>query len=425
MMKKKFIFLAVVVLLFAFAGCSKKESASGAAAGPAVVEMWGWNAGEIEKLFAEYKRQTGAEATLSYSAVAQQEVFQKLQTVVSSGLDMPDVVPSEIGQRGTMMGLNIWEDLSKAPYNFDENIFFAYFKALCKNEQGELVALPWDISSAALAFKRDLAEKYLGTSDPKELEAMLPTWDAVIQKGIQLQADTGGKVFMFCSLTNIFQIASGQNPAPIIRNDRLDMTPARATIEMVARFRDNNIADNILGDTPAYNASFVDDVHIFYPCAGWTPEYQIMPNDPNGPTHMWGLMVPPEGCFSWGGTGHMVPKAAKNKLEGFKFISWLISKEGAIWEHNNLNYNMANVEAFQDPSIASATNSYFGDQKLGEILFGAIDTINVRPVSKYDVAIQDTFNLVIENMNSDRNLTAAQAIQLFETELRNKAPDVQ
>jgi multiple sugar transport system substrate-binding protein len=424
-MKKSVVFLSFFVLLIiSLAGCAKKETKE-AAGGPVTIEQWGWNAGEIEQIFAVYKAATGADVSMNYQAVQQQEVFQKLQTVVSAGLDLPDIVPSEIGQRGTMLGLDIWSDLEKAPFNFDANTFHKYFNALCRNERGELVCLPWDVTSSGLAYKRDLAEKYLGTSDPDELMKMLPTWDAFVQEGVKLQQKTDGKIFMFASLTNIYQIASGQNPQPIIQNNRLDMTPVKATLEVVARFRDNKTADNIVGDTPAYNASFVDDTHIFYPCAGWTPNYQIMPNDPNGPTHIWGLMVPPEGMFSWGGSGHLIPKNAKNGLEGFKFASWLISYEGSKWEAENLAFYMTNVELYKDPKYSVVINRFFGDQDLGVIFYGAIDTINVRPVSIYDVAIQDTFNLVIENLNSDRNLTAAKAAEIFETELRNKAPDVQ
>jgi multiple sugar transport system substrate-binding protein len=414
--------LLTALVLAALTGCGKKESVE---TGPVTIEMWGWNAGEIEKLMAAYKEHTGAEVVLNYSAVAQAEAFQKLQTIVSAGLDVPDVVPSEVSQRGTMIALDIWQDLEKAPFNFDVNSFYPYQQALCRNEAGALVALPLDTSSAALAYKRDLAEKYLGTSDPEELAQMMPTWNDFVERGNAVQRASENKVFMFASLTNIYQIGSGQNPAPIVKSDVLNMTPVNAIIQQIVRFRDNRTSDNITEGGPAYNASYVDDTHIFYPCAGWSPNYQIMPNDPNGPTHTWGLMVPPEGCFSWGGSAYLIPQKAKHGLEGFKFISWIISKEGAVWAHDNLDWNCSNVEAYKDPRLANATNAYFGDQNLGAILYGAIDTINVRPVSPYDVILQDTFNLVIENLNSDRSMTAEKAIALFETEFRNKAPDVQ
>ncbi|MDR2742495.1 MAG: extracellular solute-binding protein [Treponema sp.] len=412
-------FLFVSASVFAGGG-SQKEGA-----GPVTIEMWGWNAGQMEQIFAHYKEVTGATANLNYVAVSQQETFQKLQTVVSAGLDLPDIVPSEAGQRGTMVSLDMWEDVTKAPYNFDLNSIFAYLQPLCKNEKGEMVTVPFDITSAALAYKRDLAEKYLGVSDPAAVQALFPNRDAFVAKGKEVQVASGGKVFMLYGPSAIFQIASGQNPAPIVKNNKLDLAPVKAVIDEIVRFRDNGIADNIINDTPAWSASFVDDTHIFYPCASWTPEYQIMSNDPKGPTHPWGLIVPPGGAFSWGGTGFMIPKEAKHKLEAFKFVQWLLSKDAVMWMHEKYFYNLCNVEAAKDPVLANLTNPYFGDQNLGTVFYGAADTITPRPISQYDVIIQDTFNLVTEQLNSQKNLTAGEALKIFETEFRNKAPDIQ
>ena len=68
-------------------------------------------------------------------------------------------------------------DLSAEPYNFDESTIFDYFGPLCKDENGAFVCIPMDISTAGMAYKKDVAENYLGTSDRKELEAMLSDWE--------------------------------------------------------------------------------------------------------------------------------------------------------------------------------------------------------------------------------------------------------
>ena len=133
--------------------------------GTETITMWGWNAGDIEKIFNAYKEETGADVSLDYVTVQQEESFQKLQTTISAGLDLPDIVPSEVNQRGTMLSLDIWEDLSAAPYNFDKSQIFEYEIPLCSNEKGELCALPWDVSTAGLAYKRDLAKEYLAKAN--------------------------------------------------------------------------------------------------------------------------------------------------------------------------------------------------------------------------------------------------------------------
>jgi ABC-type glycerol-3-phosphate transport system substrate-binding protein len=121
----------------------------------------------------------------------------------------------------------------------------------------------------------------------------------------------------------------------------------------------------------------------------------------------------------------MIPKEAKHKLEAFKFVEWLLSKDAVMWMHEEYFYNRYNVEASKDPSLANLTNPYFGDQNLGTVFYGAADTITPRPISQYDVIIQDTFNLVTEQINSQKTLTASEALKIFETEFRNKVPGVQ
>lgn len=401
------------------------KTADGYGDGTGTITMWGWNAGDIEKIFDEYKKITGADVDLDYVTVQQAEAFQKLQTTVSAGLDLPDIVPSEVGQRGTFLDLGIWDNLEKEPYNLDKTQFFDYFIPLVSNADGEIVCLPWDISTAALAYKKPLAEKYLGTSDPAALQEMLPTWDAFAEKGKEVQSASNGEVFMFASLTNIYQIGYGQNSAPILTDDgKLNMDPVNATLELVEKFRDNKTADNIVESSPAYSASYADDLHIFYPCASWSPNYQIAPNDPEG-IDRWGLMLPPEGCFSWGGSGFLIPTDAKNKLAGFNFASWMTTKEGCVSQYETVGYFSANVEAYEDPEFVNMKVDQFGDQNLGEILFvDAMENIEVRPVTKYDVTINDVWTLVVEAMNSDASLDKDAAADMFKTEVGNKAPDL-
>lgn len=417
--------LATVIVVTAFSGCSSSKANSKSTKNVTVpITMWGWTAGDIQKIMTAYIKATGAKVKLNYVTVQQEECFQKLQTTISAGLDMPDIVPSEINQRGTMMELDIWEDLSKSPYNFDETSTFDYFMPLCKNSKGKLVCLPWDISTAGLAYKKSLAKQYLGTDDPTALEKMLPDWNTFQNVGTQVKQKSNGKIFMFASLASVRQIINGQNSSPIVSNHKLNMDCVKETLGKMISFRNSKIVDNIIESSPAYNASYADDVHIFYPCASWSPNYTIDPNDPKG-QDSWGLMIPPGGCFNWGGTGHMIPKKATHKMEAYQFISWLISKQGTVTQHQVVNYNCANKKAYDDPDYAKMTDKNFGDQNLGKVLFvEAMKSMHVRPVSEYDATIEDTWNLVTEAINNDSKVDLNGAAKMFQTEMQNKVSDL-
>ena len=78
--------------------------------------------------------------------------------------------------------LDIWEDITKEPYNFDTSQVMDYLIPLETSESGIYVG-PECPSVAGLAYKRELAKEFLGTDDPKELEKMLSDWDSFIEKG--------------------------------------------------------------------------------------------------------------------------------------------------------------------------------------------------------------------------------------------------
>ena len=403
------------------AGADKENKDSGE---PVMITMWGWNAGDIEKIFEAYKEKTGANVTLDYVTVQQEEAFQKLQTTISAGLELPDIVPSEVNQRGTMLSLDIWEDLSAEPYNFDTKQIFDYQIPLCSNEKGELCALPWDISTAGLAYKRDLAKEYLGTDDPDEISAMFSTWEEFLEKGVEVKEASGGKVFMFASLTNVKQIMDGQNPQPIVKDGTLDMTSVKETLSWMIKFRDAGIVDNILEASTAYSASYADKLHIFYPCAGWTPNYVIQPNDPDGKGN-WGLAIPPQGCFSWGGSAFMIPRDAKNKDAAYAFIQWMNTEEGTRTQRDVVNYNTSNTDAYKDPEFAALYDEWFGGQNIGELLFNtAMENIQVRPVSTYDATIMEVWSMVTEAVNSDSGIDFDGACKMFEDEVYTLAPEL-
>ena len=427
-MRKKSIVKVLSVLLSAlmivalFGGCSSQNtSASSGTATKGTITMWGWNQGDIQKLFTEFNK-TYPDLKLNYVAVQQADAFQKLQTTVSAGLTLPDIVPMEIHQRGTMIGLNIWENLDKAPYNYDRNADYSYTLPLVENLKGQVVAVPWDISSAALAFNRVVAKNYLGTDDPAQVQNMVGSWDALLSVCQQVKTKSNGAAFGFASLGDIQTIADGQNPTPIVKNGKLDLSSIQKTANLMAQFRDAGVADNISPSSTAYNASYATNKYLFYPCAAWTPQYTIATNDPNGKGN-WGLILPPGGCFSWGGTANGIPSKAKDKLQAWTFLKWaMMSEAGAEAQRNILQYNIAFKGFYNNPQNVTLTNVMFGDQDLGQIFFKtALQNLTPRPISPYDVIIQDTWSLVVTSMIGSKSFSATDAVNKFETEMKAQA----
>lgn len=391
------------------------------------VSMWGWDETAAKALIVEFNKKY-PNVQVDYVPVAGGDFLKKIQTSFAAGMDLPDIGWQERNQRGALYELDIWEDLTKAPYNFDKSVVFDFSIPQVTNSKGITVGVPWDISVGALAYKRDLAKQYFGTDDRKELEKLFSDWDAFIAKGKEVKEKSGGKVFMFPGTKDVMYILDGQISLPVVNGNKLDMANTWAkTLDLIVKMRDAGLTDKLDQWSSGWNASLAGKNHIFYPCAIWFPHYVIESNDKNGKGN-WGLMVPPGGGFTWGGTAMGITKNSKTKEQAWAFIDWcMLSEEGIKANKEKVGFYSYLKKAYDDPSYASFKTDWFGAQDIGEVYFKELASKmeQVRPASKYDSICDETSILISKALNADLKFDAATATAKFAEELKNKAQELE
>lgn len=391
------------------------------------ITIWCWDTSENnQNMYAEFTKDTGIKVNLV--AVESKDMTQKLQTTLASGGDMPDIAWLEATYRGKLLSLDIWEDITKEPYNFDTSQIVDYLLPLETTEDGVYVG-PECPSVAGMAYKRELAKEYLGTDDPEELEAMLSDWDAFIEKGKEVKEKSGGKVFMMSSLGAAGQIMKGQSTEPFVIDDTLNLDASmRPILERLVEMKQAGIIDVLDFNSAEEGASYSGDEDIFYPCASWSLEFTIKSNDKDG-SGRWGFMLPPGGPFPWGGTVSGVPKAAKNKEEAVEFLKyfWLTDKGGEL----NRDYvgNFTSYKpSYDDPDFYSSPDEFFGGQDVLKIIAQEVlsNIKGVREPSKYDQDIDDVYNLALKTINAseDGNVSVDELLESMKQELMTKQPDL-
>lgn len=387
------------------------------------ITMWGWDANYIEVVSKEFNK-VYPDIKIELTNVGAEDYLQKVQTTMASGGELPDILWGERNFRGKIFEFDIWENLEKEPYNFDKSRVFDYLEPLTSNAKGETIALEQSLTPGAIAYRRDLAKQYFGTDDPKELEALFPTLDAMIEKGKEVQEKSNGEVYMFSSLGELNEIFTAQSQSPLMNGDVVDVTgKMKEVIENVTKVRDAGIVDKLELWSPQWNASFADGKHIFFPAANWAPQYVIKPNDKEGEGR-WGLMKPPGEMYSWGGTVFGISKTSENKELAWKFINWLLlTKEGA--EASKLvNFYVPLKEVYEDPQFVSSEDPFFANQDVGKFWMEEIvPEIEVPVLSANDAVVKDSTNLVLNLLNSDHSVDADEALEKLITEVKAKLPD--
>jgi len=407
--------------------------AAGASQAPAAnqsheITIWGWDKSDPRaQMHSHFTQDTGINVIISI--VANVDMVQKLQTTMAAGAQMPDIAWCEATYRGKLLSLNIWEDYSKAPYNFDKSNVLDYLLPLETSTDGRWVG-PECPSVAGMAYKRGLAKQYFGTDDPQQLEKLFPDWASFIKAGQDVQQKSGGKVFMMSSLGSAANVMRGQSAEPFINGNKLNLEKSMQPIlDRLIEFKRSKICDVIDAGSPEEGASYAADNHIFYPCANWSVVFTIRANDKTG-IGRWGFMLPPEGPFPWGGTVMGVPKTGKNKADAVTYIKYFFGSEiGGKYQRDYMGNFSPFKPIYQQPTFYSAKDDYFaGQDVLQAIAQRVLPAIKgVRPPSIYDQELADVLNLAITKINASDgvSINSADLIAQMKDELINKQPAIQ
>ncbi|CAK4836545.1 unnamed protein product [Aphanomyces euteiches] len=388
------------------------------------IVMWGWDEKSVTNSLPEFNK-VYPNIKLEFVNTPGGDYLKKLQSTVAAGIDLPDIVWENMADRGSLYEMNgLLDDLSQAPYNADKSTIFDVGVQTTSDAQGKLLGIPWDMGIGGLMYRRDLTKQYYGTDDPAELAKLFPTWDALLNSAKDVTAKSSGKVFLFPGINDLLTMTSGQDASPVSEGNTLlfDKT-IKPQLEMAIKARDAGATDKLKQWTPGWSAAFADGKHIFFSGPMWGPRWMAEANDKDGKGR-WGLMAAPGGGFDWGGTALGITQKSKNKDAAWEFVKWfLLSKDGANYNKDNNGYYVHYKPSFEDASYISRVNPFFNNQDLGLVYKDIVTSTKLRPVSKFDNEIGNSYGSVTEAIQNDSKLTLDAAAQKFKDSIKIKFSD--
>lgn len=380
--------------------------------------IWSYTDQLLTPVIEEYKKDH-PNVNFEVTYVTGSEIYQKIVASLATGQELPDLIAHEATQRGSILSLDVWENLESDAYGLNRDIFFDASIPLITNSDDEVVCIPWDMDMCGLAYKKDLAREYFGTDNPDELEKLMPDWTAFINEGKRVLSESNNGVFMFPSLSDASTIISRQNAAPYFLEDgSLDLCSTwQGAMNTLSDMRDAGIVKGISMWTPAWAASFGEKDCIFYPCATWMPLSYISENAPDDSDN-WALMLPPEGACIWGGTAIGLTNTSQHKEEAWEFLDYFLSDEGISLSKSSSGFFTHVKSAYDNEEFTSWTTAQFGAQDIGEKFFSdAFTSAQVREVTQYDEQIDSAANLVLQSMITDSSIDGAKALEMMADEL--------
>lgn len=396
------------------AGATGNEELSG------TVTAWTWYSGMLTtQLDAFHKVYPNIDFEITECASGN-DCATKLITAVAAGTDLPDLIFYESNDRYSVISLDILENLEAEPYNLDRNLLVDYVIPLNSNDKGEIVGMETTVCPTGLAYQVDLAEEYFGTSDPAELEALLGDWDALLEAGKKMKAENPD-MFLFSNDGDVVNLLINQDTTSYDDNGSLNMEPMKNTVATLLAFKQAGLVDNFTQWTTGWYGSFTSKNYMFFTCPNWSPAYTVEESDPDAEIQ-WGMIVPPGGGVSFGGTSLGINKNSDKKDLVWAYIQWqCLTQEGADGYKEFVGYFAPVKSVYEDEAFFSYHHPSFGEQDIGRKLYVDImPNMDSRPISQFDAAVNagmSSFMVLLDTGYQD--MTEEDALALLEQEINS------
>jgi len=391
------------------------------------VNVWTWEAFENLVAVHEDFNEAFPYIDVVFTNVAAEDMPMRLQVTAAAG-DMPQAVWIEINQRGRILSLDILETLSDPPYNANPDDFFDFMMPVHSTPDGRWVTVEVSTPISGLIYKRDLAERFIGTDDPDEIADLIQTWDDMFDLGLMIRQETNGEVYLFGSIQELEQILRGQRAVSFVQDGVLNIEDALGPVlDEVIRFYAAGLVAPANMWTPEWNASFNRSINLFNSGPTWYPTWVIEAQGTENEGN-WGLTEAPRGGFLQGGTGVGIPSAAENKHLGWEYIRWMyLSREGAISNRDHMSYLTGYTPAWREEGFYSGANAFFGGQDLYRFFAEriAINMATTRPVSEFDIEVIDALDVALMAIkDANGQITSGELLDNMRSEIVNLVPDL-
>lgn len=434
-MKKSLVTILCAVMLAAalLSGCSgsgkQADSETQKSVKPedikAELTMWYWDNETFRKFAAEFNKKY-PNIKLNFVDVPAADYTQKWFSAKAAGLALPDIGALEIGARKRLLEVkDAWEVLDRVPYGVDRSQLMDFTIPLNVNNKGELVSLDCCAMPSGVAYRRDLAKKYFGTDDPAALEKLLPDWNAVIDKGKEMQAKSGGQDYIMASIGNAYAIISRQNKTPIFDKDgKFDTAPIKSMLTQIKTMKDNKTFDAQVTNGPTQNASYASGHYMFFPSAPYVPRYVIKPNDKDG-AGRWGLMKAPGGAYNMGGLSLAVSSSSKNKQAAWEFIKYIVYTEEGAKMQRDIAGEITPFKPIFKPEFFAQPDPFFGGQDIRSkmIEIGSDKNFLPLPLTIYDAAFSNAMTIGLDLIQKG-DTSVDDALAAVVKDLNAKVPEI-
>lgn len=173
---------------------------------------------------------------------------------------------------------------------------------------GKVKGLSWQACPGAMMYRRSLAEKYLGTSDPDKVQEFFKDWDTMLATGKKILADSNGATKLFSGVDDVKRVYQAarknawydENSVVSVEDTMLDY------MDYAKALKDEGLTNGTDQWADEWTANVNNDNTFAYMGCTWFLQWTLKQNCGGekvgeGTYGDWAMCAGPQ-AYYWGGT---------------------------------------------------------------------------------------------------------------------------
>lgn len=419
-MKKILSILLAVTLVLGTSGLALAEAPNTSLSGKLVV----WSSGDELSRFVEGFNKVYPNIQVEITVIPNSDFLAKLEPAMASGQGAPDVFTGESDYVKYLVNTSLWDDLTKEPYNAGQYLdnIWDYVKSVGTDANGVLKALSWQASPGSIIYRRDIAEKYLGTGDPAQVGEMLTSNEKMLEVAQKLKAGSNGAVKMFATWQDIFNMQFSNRATPWVQDGKLNIDQSMVDFFDVAK----SIADNgydIHTDpwSAEWSAAVEGDEVFCYVLPTWGYQFLIKPSAVNT-KGKWGLCQSPV-PYVKGGTWLGVAGNSQHKDLAWAFVEYVTCNTEALKAYAAQYGEYVSNKAADEALAKEAGEEVLAGQNLYAFYNEQMAKIPGDCMTAFDQQINSAYLTAVKAYAYD-GVSLEDALKQFKSDVLNAYPDL-
>ncbi|KNY25729.1 ABC transporter substrate-binding protein [Pseudobacteroides cellulosolvens] len=389
------------------------------------VSFWYFNKDEAPNILKEFNAAfPNVKVNLSVIPDKDQQYQNKLTSAIRAGSGAPDLfgVESAFVKRFIDMP-DAFADITERAKDYVGNMV-PYTIDVGTDKSGVLRAIAHQAAAGALAYKKPLAKKYLGTDDAAQIADMLSTPEKMLDTAKTLKEKSGGKASLFPTFEEPQKLYLGGRSAGWVVDNKLNIDQKMIDfIDFAKQLRDNKYEASLDQWSPGWSAAIADDEKaLVWACPTWGIPWIVGSNDKKAADGgRWGLAQPPFPFF-WGGTWFGMYSKSTNQDVAWELIKYFTTDKEFMkkWAANNQDFPN-NLQAIGE---GSPEDSKIMGTNVFKFYEPFVQKINGKILTKYDDTIENAFIDVMRSYLAGKIKSKDDMLKTFKDKVKINLKDI-